>query len=177
MTCIVGVAQDGKAYIGADSASSDGYVVQATMVPKVFRTGQFAIGYTSSFRMGQILQYYLDVQPQDGEACDLEYMVRRFVPAVRQCLKENGFAKVENNVESGGTFLVGYRGAVYVIDSDFQVNTYRDGFAACGCGEHYALGVLKALEDLLPDERVMRALEVSAHFSPSVLGPFSVIEV
>ena len=173
MTCIIGLVHDNKVYIGADSAAVSGWQVRATRLDKVFRRGQFLIAYTDSFRMGQILQYHLDVQPQDGET-DIEYMVRHFVDAVRACFKELGFAKVENNEESGGLFLVGYRKHLYAIENDFQVNEMADGFDAWGCGNKYALGAMKALEHLPPIERIGKALEISTHFSGGVLPPFQI---
>jgi len=180
MTCIVGVAEGGKAYIGADSAAANDWMVRATGLHKVFRrqdshcSHSFVVGYTTSFRMGQILQHHLMVEPQKSET-DEAYMVCTFVEAVRSCLKDHGFAKVENNVEKGGTFLVGYKGIIYEIASDFQVNHYVDGFAAIGCGEAYALGALKALDELSPEKRILRSLEIAAYFSGNVIGPFLVI--
>lgn len=174
MTCIIGLVHNDKVYIGADSAAVSGWQVRATNLDKVFRRGPFLIAYTNSFRMGQILQYHLEVQSQDGEP-DIEYMVRHFVDAVRTCFKELGFAKVENNEESGGMFLVGYRGHLYAIEDDFQVNEMTDGFDAWGCGKEYALGVMKALEHLPPIEQIEKALEISAHFSGGVLPPFQVV--
>ena len=174
MTCIIGLAENDKVYIGADSASVEGWTVRATRLPKVFRVGEFVIGYTDSFRMGQILQHHLKVQDQ-GDESDMEYMVRFFVEAVRGCLKEYGYAKVENNTEEGGTFLVGYKGHLYSVESDFQVNEAADGYAACGCGEKFALGAMKALEHLLPRQRIRRSLEIAAYFSGAVIPPFKVL--
>ena len=173
MTCIVGLVHNNKVYIGADSSAVSGWQVRATKLDKVFRKGPFLIAYTDSFRMGQILRYHLDVQPQDGET-DIDYMVRHFVDAIRTRFKELGFAKVENNEESGGMFLVGYRGHLYAVESDFQVNEMADGFDSWGCGSDYALGAMKALEHLPPIERITKALEISAHFSGGVLPPFQI---
>ena len=180
MTCVVGLAEGGKAYIGADSAAADGWEVRATGLRKVFRrlpsraSHPFVIGYTTSFRMGQILQHHLMVEPQKGEP-DETYMVCTFVEAVRSCLKDHGFAKVENNVEEGGQFLVGYKGVIYEIASDFQVNHFADGLAVIGCGAAYALGALKALSGLQPERRVALSLEIAAYFSGGVIGPFHVV--
>jgi len=124
--------------------------------------------------MGQILQHHLTVEPRKTELGEA-YMVCTFVEAVRSCLKDHGFAKVENNVEEGGQFLVGYEGVIYEIASDFQVNRFADGLAAIGCGAAYALGVLKALDDLPARERVLRSLEIAAYFSGGVIGPFRVV--
>ena len=59
MTCIVALSVGNKVFLGGDSAASDeksGLILQTTD-PKVFKVGQFGIGFVDSFRMGQILQY------------------------------------------------------------------------------------------------------------------------
>jgi len=175
MTCVVGVVEGERVYIGADAAGVNGWEVRESTVPKMFVNGAFVIGYTTSFRMGQILQHHLRVTPQ-GTEDEMEYMVCTFVEAVRGCLKEYGFSKVENNVEEGGFFLVGYKGRLYGVERDFQVNASADGIEAMGCGRQYALGALRVLETMPARERVVRALEVAAYYSGGVMGPFSVLE-
>jgi len=78
-------------------------------------------------------------------------------------------------VEEGGQFLVGYKGVIYEIASDFQVNHFADGLAVIGCGAAYALGALKALSGLQPERRVALSLEIAAYFSGGVIGPFHVV--
>lgn len=175
MTCVVGIVEGERVYIGADAAAAEGWEVRESKVAKVFVNGLFTIGYMTSFRMGQILQYQLRVAPQGPEG-EMEYLVCTFVEVVRECLKVYGFSRVENNVEEGGFFLVGYKGRLYEVAGNFQVNSYADGVMAIGCGREYALGALKALETMPARERVVRALEVAAYYSGGVLGPFSVLE-
>ena len=177
MTCIVGLIDNGKVWIGGDSSAASGWMVRSSDCPKVFRVGEFLIGYTTSFRMGQILQYHLSIEPQNGHQDDFAYMVRNFAEAARSCLKDFGFAKIDNNEERGGVFLVAYRNNLYSIDSDFQVNKMTDGFDAAGCGREFALGALAALADLPARERIERALEIAANFSGGVLGPFTIVDV
>ena len=174
MTCIIGLEHNGKVYIGADSASASGWQVLETRLPKVFLRGEIVIGYTTSFRMGQILQHHLEVRPQEEGETDDAFVVCVFIEAVRECLKKHGFTKIENNVEEGGFFLVGYRGILYKIADDFQANSMAGGFSAIGCGEKYALGAMQALEHLPPRKRIMKALKIAAHFSGGVRGPFNV---
>lgn len=177
MTCIVGIVSDGKVFVGGDSAAAEGWEVRPTQLKKVFRLGKLVIGYTSSFRMGQILQYHLNVPPEKkDDKDDLAYMASTFAEAVRSCLKDFGFSKVSENQEEGGTFLVGYKGKLYCVHSDFQVNEMIDGMDAVGCGRQYALGAMRVLEHLPPEERITRALEVAAYFSAAVLSPFVVLE-
>jgi len=175
MTCIVGMVENGKAYIGADSAAVDGSTVRALKQPKIFRRGAFVIGYTGSFRMGQLLQYFLDVPEQGWGISDEEYMVTVFAEAVRKCLKEHGYLKVENNREEIGTFLVGYRGGLYRVASDLQATQTLDGMTACGSGEEYALGALYVLEDLRAEERILVALTAASYFDSNVAPPFAVM--
>ncbi len=175
MTCIVALEHKGKVYMGGDSAAVAGYNIQATANPKVFSVGDFLIGYTSSFRMGQLLQYNLTIpENTDGED-HMRYLVTKFIPAVRECLKEGGYTKIDNNQEDGGFFLVGYRGKAYKVANDFQVTRMANGFIATGCGEDYALGALAAIEIVDPEKAVARALEVAGMFSTSVRPPYHVI--
>lgn len=175
MTCIVGLEQNGKAYVGADSAAAAGWETRASLTPKVFRRGPFVIAYTSSFRMGQILHYQIDFP--EADVYDEEYMVTKFVEAVRLKLKELGFSKINSNQEEGGTFIVGVQGYVYIIHDDYQVQRFADGVMASGCGREYALGAIAALRDLPPIDRLTRALETAEFFSNGVMGPFTVMEV
>lgn len=173
MTCIVGLEVENGVIIGGDSAAPSGWDIYTTRLPKVFRLGNFIVGYTTSFRMGQLLQYRLKVEPKTEGQNDIEYMVATFIDAVRACLKEGGFAKVENEQEEGGQFLVGYNGRLYEVHADFQVNSSENGYHAVGCGANYALGSLWTSRDWLdPAFRVNQALKAAGHFSNGVRPPY-----
>jgi ATP-dependent protease HslVU (ClpYQ) peptidase subunit len=126
--------------------------------------------------MGQLIRYQSDFEVQE-EGDDEEYMVCKFVETVRAVFKTFGFMKVENNREEGGIFLVGYRRHLYQVHNDLQVLEYEDGVGACGCGAQYALGAMKALEHLVPAERIARALAAAEYYSGGVTRPFHVMEV
>lgn len=175
MTCIVGLVHEGKVYMGADSQAASSWDKRTVRHPKIFQTGPFLIGYTTSFRMGQLLQYRLEVKPQGSED-DYAYMATSFVEAVREVLKDYGFAKVEHNQEEGGTFLIGYKGKLYGLQDDMAVLDYMDSYSAVGCGRAYALGVMEALSDKPPKFRVKQALAISALFSNGVSPPFDILE-
>jgi ATP-dependent protease HslVU (ClpYQ) peptidase subunit len=175
MTCIVGLVEGGVVYIGGDSMSVAGWDMGSTEFRKVFRRGEFVVGFTSSWRMGQLLKFRVNVAPQPTDQSDMAYMVGTYIEAVRSCFKDAGFATVENNEESGGLFLVGYKGKLYRVWGDYAVLPSDEGLAAVGCGDAYALAAMMALEGLPPRERIERALEISAHFSAGVRGPFYVV--
>lgn len=175
MTCIVGLVEKGTVYIGGDSASVSGWTSRVTRLPKVIKKGPFLLGYTTSFRMGQLLEHSLHVPAQaQTERDDMRYMVTVFVEHVRQLLKDRGMAKVEANSESGGQFLVAYRRRLFSIQSDFQVNEMADGYDAVGSGAEYALGAMTALKGVAPVTRIKRALAISSKFNMGVCPPFFV---
>ena len=173
MTCIVGIAKDDTVYMGADSAASDGSSMRVTLLPKIIEVGPFLIGYTWSFRMGQILQHHLAVPKQKDGVSDESYMVKFFVESVRECLDKYGVVKTDNGVESSGEFLVGYHGIIYDFESDFQINHFAENYAACGSGCGYALGSLGSTEKMKDvNRRIKTALNVAERFTATVRSPF-----
>lgn len=176
MTCIVGVQHRGSVYIGGDSAGVAGYSLTVRADSKVFRVGPYVMGFTSSFRMGQLLRYAL-TPPEPEIGADLEaFMATTFVDAVRKCLKDGGWLSKSSDREEGGTFLVGINGELFSIHQDFQIGRPVDGYAAVGCGDDLALGSLHTSRGRGPRWRVNAALEAAAHHSAGVSAPY-VIEV
>jgi len=175
MTCIVGIVHREGVIIGGDSAGVTTYRIVRRADEKVFQVGEFIMGFTDSFRMGQILRYSF-VPPARGAEDDLTFMNTKFIDAVRQCLKSGGYARKSDEVESGGTFLVGYKGKLYCVESDYQVGISLEEFEAIGCGEEFALGCLHATPGQDPRARAQMALEAAARFSTGVRGPFNFVE-
>ena len=172
MTCIIGMAHKGKVHIGADSAGVAGYSLQIRADEKVFRNGPFLMGFTTSFRMGQLLRY--DFAPPEHPAGmdDMKFMVSRFIKATRDCFRDGGFLSKEKDREEGGSFLVGYRGTLYEIDSDYQVGRMADSVASVGCGSAIALGAMYATPGLPPRKRIENALRITSSLNIGVHPPF-----
>jgi ATP-dependent protease HslVU (ClpYQ) peptidase subunit len=177
MTCIVGLKHGEDIWIGGDSAGIVGHWLSIRADEKVFQNGQFLIGFTSSFRMGQILRYSFQHPDHDASLTTEAYLASVWVDAVRTCFKEKGFARKENEAESGGCFLIGYRGELWEIDNDYQVARWDDGFAAIGGGTQVALGSLFTSRDSPgladdPESRVRIALSAAQRFNTTVREPF-----
>lgn len=83
MTCIAGIAQDGKVYICGDSAGSAGHDLAVRADRKVFVNGEFVMGFTTSFRMGQLIQYAFTPPKRHPDKDVMAYMVTEFVDALR----------------------------------------------------------------------------------------------
>jgi hypothetical protein len=176
MTAVVGLVHGDRVYIGADSAGIAGYSLTIRRDPKVFRSGPYLIGFTSSFRMGQLLHHALvpPIPPVTGLD---RFMTTDFIDAVRDCLKTGGYATKESEAELGGNFLVGVSGRLFEIDTDYQVGEPVSGYAACGCGYEIALGAIYATAGHPPKARVRTALEAAEHLSAGVRGPFTILSV
>lgn len=178
MTCIVGLEHDGDIYIGGDSAGIDGYKLQTRSDEKVFINDQFIMGFTTSFRMGQLLRYSFSVPEHSYKKDDMTYLVTDFVDAVRDCFRDNGYLTRDSDVESGGTFLFGYRNSLYCMESDFQIAKSRSEFMACGCGDQVALGAMAAsrsITNMKPEKRIELALQTAEEFSAGVRGPYTIL--
>ena len=177
MTCIVGVVDGDRVWVGGDSMSSNSAGEQSRRTePKVFRRAEYLIGFTTSWRMGQLLHYRLEV-PARPETVDLpEWLATGFVDAVRDCLMDGGFGiKREDNVELGGEFLVAVAGRLFHVEDDYQVTESLEGYDACGCGVEVALGALaatKGLSGMGGRKRARLALEAAELHMGGVGGPF-----
>lgn len=175
MTCIAAIVSGKKVYMGADSAGVAGSYIKTRADKKVFINNGFLFGFTSSFRMGQLLQHNFKPPTYTGRNLS-RFMVRDFVEAVRKCLNKGGCAQKKDAVESGGTFLVGYRARLFCIHGDYQVGESVDGFDAVGCGHVYAQAVLWHLrKSASPECKILRALEAAEYFSTGVRRPFHII--
>ena len=179
MTCIIGLKHKGKVYIGGDSAGVDGLSVDVRSDVKVFKRGLFIMGFTSSFRMGQLLMCALQVPKQKKSQKDYDFMVTTFVNAIRKCLKDGGFATTEDEQEFGGSFIVGYKNKLYYIGSDYQVGVPSAAYTAVGCGFDLALGamhVLSTISGKKPGDMIHSALEAAVEFNGGIRPPFTIID-
>ncbi len=177
MTCIVGLVDKNIVYIGGDSAGVAGYSLTVRADEKVFVKDGFIMGFTSSFRMGQLLQYNLKIPKYHSDVDIFEYMVTDFINAVRECFKGGGFAQKDKEEERAGIFLVGFKGKLFKINFDYQVGVPSLPFDVCGCGTDIALGAMYANVNLSPKERIIQALEAAEQFSAGVRRPFIVKEI
>lgn len=183
MTCIVGLIDNGITYLGGDSCGSNGYNGDTYRQPKVFHckdTNNAVIGYTSSFRMGQLLMYAKDLFDElsiSKDEINHEYLVTRFIPNVQKVFSNGGFEENKNGIKSSGEFLLGYKHKLYNIQDDYSVLESMNNYDACGCGQDYALGSLKTTEGLKlsPVERIHEALQSASKFSVGVSAPFYII--
>jgi ATP-dependent protease HslVU (ClpYQ) peptidase subunit len=174
VTCIVGFVEGDTVWMGGDSAGVAGLTLTVRADAKVFRNGPMLFGFTTSFRMGQLLRYALKVPDHDPRVEVDKFMATTFIDAVRECLKSNGWASKRHESEEGGTFLVAYRSQLFQVESDYQVGRHWDGYAAVGCGQDVAHGALFASPHRLGADRIELALEAAERHSAGVRRPFTI---
>ncbi len=143
MTLIVGLRFEGGVLLAGDSCGSDGYNAELRTRPKVFALSKrVAVGYTTSFRMGQILEYELKLPTLPASGDELTWAVTKLVPAIRKAFAAGGWEQKKDERVTGGVFLLAVRERLFCVESDYQVAEVAAGYHACGSGEQYALGAL-----------------------------------
>ena len=176
MTCIVGLEENGKVWIGADSAGTNGRMDQRIRADKkVFVKGEFIVGFCGSFRAGQLLTCYLEVPPQEEGVDDFTFLVNEFTAAVKKCLAP---LKEDDPQSAHPNFLFGYRGHLYGVEGDYQISRSEESFDSVGSGSDIAIGAMHASKDTKgAKKRIIKALEASALNNAAVRPPFHVMSL
>lgn len=172
MTCIAAISHNGTVFMGADSAGIAGLSLTIRKDPKIYKVGNFIFGFTDSFRMGQLLGYKFDPPKHYDDKTIEQYMHTDFIESLRVTLRDGGFSRSNNGEESAGTFLVGYKGRLFKVESDYQIGENVEPFDAVGCGAELAIGALFATKEMKPEQRLNIALEAAEAFSAGVRRPF-----
>ena len=180
MTCILGLIDDGKMYMGADSAGVSGWDILIQKPSKIFIAGSCIIGVAGDPRALQLLRYSFKLPDHPEGMENEEYIAVLFTDAVREVMKIAGYAKKENEQEKiDSTILVAYRGELFRIESNYQFIQVTQNYFAVGGGSLESLGSMYATQDiaLTPENRITRALEASEAFNMGVRAPFHIKSV
>ena len=175
MSCIVGIENKGKVFIGADSAAANDEEIRIRRDPKIFINDYLLIAACGSIRVLQCLKEGLWIPSRDLTSIEevIESM-RIHLTSLNTITNSDGIDSFESNL------LIGFRGGLYEILSDFQICEAVEGYTASGAGKCYALGSLfetRKNPKMGPKKRIQHALEVASYFCPSVRGPFIIFDV
>ncbi|AGG58225.1 hypothetical protein VPDG_00064 [Vibrio phage henriette 12B8] len=176
MTCIVAKVEDGKIHIAGDKLSSNGYTKLITTKPKIFKNGDFVFGYTTSFRMGQLIEFAWKQPEKLNSQTEDHYIYKVFIDSIKALLEGDGFA----TDKQGGTFVFGYKGRLFIMQDDFSIFEFDD-FCAVGCGEDEANAVMYTLSkldhDLTAEEQLAMAINAAARNKVGVSIQYDYLEV
>lgn len=182
MTVIIGIKHGKKVYLAGDSAAVGDGSWSTIADPKVFKVDdEMIIGFTGSFRMGQILQYSFTPPARKRNEDAFKYMRTSVVDRLIQVLEEGKSINYEEGKEAYcGNFLIGYRGELYEVQDDFSVLRRALPYAAIGIGEQFALGALHVLfrdkSKIEPQKTILLAMDAVKEFCNGVRAPFVTIE-
>lgn len=181
MTCIVGWNAKGKIWMGGDSCGVYDDMKTVRKDPKVFRLGtDYIMAYAGSYRFGQLLRYKFTPPEKPEGKDDYEFLVVDWVDALRITMKDSGFTKVDDNVESieDAGAIIGYNGKLYILEEDMQIGEIALPYVAMGSGSAYAWGSFETgwrlSKRMSPRKRIQLALEAASTFSPGVCPPFTI---
>lgn len=149
MTCIIAKVHYGKVHMIGDCMGSDGFIKNIyTKTSKVFNVGDFIIGYTSSFRMGQILQYsWIPPVRVIGDEDDDRYLFKSVIDSIKQCFENNGFGSKDSDTFKAGNFLIGWHGRLFEMQANMSLMEVED-FASVGSGCYHAIAAMKTMQHL-----------------------------
>ena len=160
MTCVAGIVKkDGRSWIAGDAFAGSADEYRVTNTPKIARIKSGTmIGFAGLFRSGQLIF--------DAWMAHPEWSVWDFS---REFVIE----------DSEWCLLVISEGKMYEVQGDLSVmeiggEKCGSVFHAIGSGSASALGALA--RDHRDDVSLIEALDISSRFSPSVRGPFSILE-
>lgn len=176
MTCIVGIAHEGNVYIGGDRSAVDGWNKFTSEESKVFRVDEVLIGTCGSHLVTQAMKYELELSRLQGQAeTDMHYLVTVFAKEVRKLIAGLTTKRDDDGEAafSGGA-LFGYRGNLYRLSSNCQVDYFNRRFDAIGSGAPFALGAVAASGLQEPVKIIHQALRIASELCCDVWGPIDV---
>lgn len=177
MTCIVGLAAKGEAYIGADSAGVDTNTKYTSVLKgntKIFRRKGYVISGAGNLRQFSVLKGAFDPPKPPDKGDLLDFLNTEFVKQLRETLLQHTKAN-----EYDGTVIFGVQGRVFLMGSDFFIYEPGCGYVAAGSGRLQALGVFHATKKMatVPRRRVKLALEAASDLCNEVLPPLVIFKV
>ncbi len=189
MTTIIAVQGPDWAVVGFDSRVTEEGGRSYTLgrgSAKVMKNGQYLLGAAGDVRAINILAYaFTPPKPGDLTGVRLDrFMTSKFVPALRECFEDHGYAAKESKEQAqhGSVVLSIINGQIYEIGEDYAWVRDTTGIYSFGSGGDYALGAMYASagdnvasSGVTATERTVRdALHVAAKLDTGSGPPFHV---
>ena len=192
MTVICGIKDKGNIYMGCDSAISTDSEIMTLSNPKIIRKWDMLIGITGSMRGLQLLEYeWVIPNNEDGDEIlkvlstyfNDEYIYKFVVPSIKEVFFSNQYCVTYDGQENMEDWLlIGYKGELYTVVSNYQCFKLDKPYAAIGSGSSYALGSFKTQEDFTtlgidPEGSIKMAIKSACEFSNSVREPIRIFKI
>jgi len=167
MTCIAAIIKDGKSYMAGERAVSDDSHLSKLDLPKIWKTGDYLIGYSGTLE-GQIIQN--NFKPPTPEGNIDKFMRGKFLESIKQFYDK---WNIPADKESDLSLLICVKGRMFEHESySLTMISYDAQYHAMGSGSAYALGSLHATQNYKdPKRRLTQALDAAIMYSPNCLYP------
>jgi hypothetical protein len=175
VTLIIAVKTSDGVIIQGDKNGFSGWgEVSRRHDAKVFIKGAWGIGFTTSYRMGQILRDKLTGDIAKG---GMEAAAFALVEEARAELEKNHYSKLENNQAEGGTWIATEGSHIICIQDDYAYNVVADDYCCVGCGARYASAIMEYTkkEDALT--RLDAAYKITIRLNTFVGGGYNRIQI
>lgn len=172
MTCAIGLEQDGRVWLGWDSASTDeNYSQEIVRDPKGWVRDGWGFAFAGSWRCGQLLRH--ELRPTRRRATDVDrYITSVLVADIRAIL-----ARESDEERQALEMLIATKGRLFGFSAKTgMVLRNACGFDAVGSQEALA-GMTLTAGRTDPERRLRAVLAAVAAHSANVRGPFTVIRV
>jgi ATP-dependent protease HslVU (ClpYQ) peptidase subunit len=174
MTCLIGVVQDGKTYIGTDGyATSEDCERKPIVCRKLFVSDKYLVAFAGHIRTGQLLYPESGFEfPKDiYQIPNHMYLWLREFEAVGKDEAQMSF--IQSN------FLIATKDKLYEILMDLSISEIDPecGFTAMGSGCPYAMGSLHTSATTHKDNPILRikmALSAATEFIKNVGPPYQI---
>lgn len=177
MTCLIGLIQDGKTYLGADGyATTDDCERTSIICRKMFVSDNYVVAFAGHIRTGQLLYPESGFEFPDDmyQIPNAMYLWLREFEAIGH--DETQVAIIQSN------FLIATRDKIYEILSDMQISEIDPsiGYTALGGGAPYAMGSLYTTslieygDTLPPKVKIQVALNAAAEYVKNVGPPYHI---
>lgn len=190
MTTIVAVQGASWAVVGFDSRVTEEAGRAYTLgrgSAKVMKNGQYLLGAAGDVRAINILAYAFE-PPRANDLVGIRldrFMTSKFVPALRACFEDHGYAAKETKEQAqhGSVVLVIVNGSIYEIGEDYAWVRDTTGIYSFGSGGDYALGSMYATHgdgisnlNINEVQKLVRdSLHIAARLDPGSGPPFHVM--
>lgn len=181
MTCIVAITQGGKVFMGADSEMSDtdDNLILQKRLPKIFKRGEYLIGYAGSARFGLIMEHNFAYPVIPAKVKTVEQLETYLNTTFLTKLRKHVLHTIGADERERGEFvaLIGVRGYVFELDEDWAIYSLDKDYTAIGSGSSLAMGSMYSTTKWTdPYKRLECALGAATEFSAGVGKPFNFIE-
>lgn len=188
MTCIIGIKEKGKVWMGSDKllSFSNGYGKE---VFKEIKQGyiyynqskEFLVGLAGNPRIANIIFCNNKFSGEPLTETPLYNIINIIVPKIQELLKNNEcYMKYDDGSQKTDSWLIiGHKEKLFVVDPQFFVYEPINDFCSVGSGRMVALGCLEVLDDLdyTSEQKIEKTMKIVSKHISSVSEEFDILSI